>query len=61
MKFKNDYLCDFGDCRVELPSDQMFYVKMPKGKVYSGKIKRFCSMGHLIESAKAEGFEFEVI
>jgi len=56
----NDYVCDHGDCRIELPSDEMFYVKMPK-KMYDGKIKRFCSKEHMIQSAQQKGYEFEVI
>jgi len=58
---KNEYICDFGDCRIELPSEEMFYVKMPKN-VYNAKIKRFCSKDHMIRSAQQEGYKaFEVI
>lgn len=46
MKFKNDYLCNFGDCKIELPSDEMFYLRHPKNM--NKKITRFCSRKHLM-------------
>jgi len=52
MKFRNDYLCDFGNCGIELNSDQMFYLRHPKNM--NRKITRFCSRKHLMAYVGAE-------
>jgi len=50
---KNEYICDFGNCPIQLPSDEQFYLKYPK-TIELGKIKRFCSRKHLIAYVGAE-------
>jgi hypothetical protein len=40
------YLCDYEDCHEEIPSEELFYVRVPPRVDDTIRVKRFCCIDH---------------